>query len=101
MRDDEPGVEDGGLVVGEGDWAGNSKQKVEDVPGVYSCVLNNDAQNRVSISEEQMVIDSINETMGFYDVIAKLLDFNHQGKLKKPYIGNLEGTVQVYKTSQD
>ena len=102
MEDGEPGVEDGGLGVVQEEEAENSGLEVEGEPGVRGRELGDGAQNtRVSISEEQTVIDSIDETMGFHDLIAKLLDLNRRGKLKKLLVGDLHGMVQVYKTSQD
>jgi len=111
VGDDEPGVEDGGLGVGQEEYCGlgvgqeegaeNGEPEVEGEPEVHGGELGDGAHNRISISEEQMVIDSIDETTGFHDLIAKLLDLNRRGKLKKPLVGDLQGKVQVYKTSQD
>ncbi|KAG0636817.1 hypothetical protein HOY80DRAFT_1024191 [Tuber brumale] len=101
VGDDEPGVEDGGLEVGQEERPENGEPGVGGEPGMRDGGLGGGARNRVSISEEQMVIDSIDETTGFHDLIAKLLDLNHRGKLKKPLVGDLQGKVQVYKTSQD
>jgi len=103
VGDDEPGVEDGGPEVDQEKEAEaeNTKPEVEDEPGVHCGELGDGAQNSVIVSEEQTVIEEIDETTGFHILIAKLLDLNRRGKLKEPLIGDLQGTVQLYKTSED
>jgi len=101
VEDGEPGVEDGGLGVVQEEEAENGELEVEGEPEVRGRELGDGAQNRVSISEEQMVIDSIDETTGFHDLIAKLLDLNRRENLKQPLVGDIHRMVQVYKTSQD
>lgn len=76
VEDGEPGVEDAGLGVVQEKAAENTEPKVQGDPGVRGRELGDGAQNTVSISEEQFVIDSIDETTGFHDLIAKLLDLN-------------------------
>ncbi|KAG0137593.1 hypothetical protein HOY82DRAFT_597941 [Tuber indicum] len=77
------------------------KLEVRDKLEVGHDGLGDNAENGVGISEEQMVVDSIDETTGFHDLSAKLSDLNCQGKLKEPLVGDLQGTVKIYKASQD
>lgn len=56
-----------------------------------------DTEERVPLSEEQIVVESIDGTTGYRALAARLLDLNRQGKLKEPLIGKLGATVHVYK----
>ncbi|KAG0137950.1 hypothetical protein HOY82DRAFT_645060 [Tuber indicum] len=94
---------------------GNNKPKVEkDIPemgegttvmGVENDELGGggekDAEEPVALSEEQMVVESIDDTTGYHALAARLLDLNCQGKLKEPLVGTLGATVHVYKACQD
>ena len=51
--------------------------------------------------EEKMVVDSIDGTTSFHDLATRLLDLNHQGKLRKPLVGDLTATVHIYKANKD
>ena len=59
------------------------------------------AEERMPLSEEQMVVESIDETTGYHALAARLLDLNRKHKLKEPLIGNLRATVHVYKACED
>ena len=59
------------------------------------------AEERMPLSEEQIVVESIDETTRYRALAATLLDLNRQQKLKEPLIGNLRATVHVYKTCED
>lgn len=101
VGDNDPGVEDGGLEVGQEEGADNCEPEVKCEPGVRSGEPSDGTQNGISSSEEQMVIDCIDETTGFHDLIAKLLDLNRRGELKIPLIGDLQVRLEVYKTNED
>ena len=60
-----------------------------------------DAEEPVALSEEQMVVESIDETTGYHALVARLLDLNSRGKLKEPLVGTLGATVHVYKACED
>ncbi|KAG0641774.1 hypothetical protein HOY80DRAFT_1111223 [Tuber brumale] len=60
-----------------------------------------DAEEPVALSEEQMVVESIDETTRYHALAARLLDLNRQGKLKEPLVGTLGATVHVYKACED
>ncbi|KAG0633144.1 hypothetical protein HOY80DRAFT_659537 [Tuber brumale] len=60
-----------------------------------------DAEEPVALSEEQMVLESIDETTGYHTLAARLLDLNSKGKLKEPLVGTLGATVHVYKACED
>ena len=77
VEDGEPRVEYGGLGVVQEKAVENTEPEVDGEPGVRGCEVGDGAQNSVRISEEQIVIDSIDKTTGFHNLIAKLLDLNH------------------------
>jgi len=60
-----------------------------------------DAEEPVTLSEEQMVVESISEATGYRSLATGLLDLNRQGKLKEPLVGTLGATVHVYKACED
>ncbi|KAG0638986.1 hypothetical protein HOY80DRAFT_1046509 [Tuber brumale] len=60
-----------------------------------------DAEEPVALSEEQIVLESIDETTGYHALAARLLDLNRQGKLKEPLVGTLGATVHVYKACEE
>ncbi|KAG0136173.1 hypothetical protein HOY82DRAFT_625775 [Tuber indicum] len=48
----------------------------------------------------KMVVDSIDETTNYHDLVARLQELNHQGKLRKLLVGNLGATVYNYKANK-
>ena len=88
VENDIPEVGEGGTIMGvEDDEQGGDGEK--------------DAQQPEPLSEEQMVVESIDETTGYHALVARLLDLNRQGKLKEPLVGTLGATVHVYKVCED
>ena len=88
VKKDKPEVGEGKTVMGvEDDERGGGGEK--------------DVEELVAISEEQMVVKSIDETTGYHYLSARLMDLNRQGKLKQPLVGTLGATVHVYKASED
>ena len=86
---EEPEVESEGLKV---------ENALLEVVDKELCIGRDEPGDR---SEEQMVVDSIDGTTSFHDLAARLLDLNHQGKLRKPLVGDLRATVHIYKANKD
>jgi len=58
-------------------------------------------EDDIDTSEEQMVIESIDGSTNYEDLVAKLLDLNRQAKLREPLVGNIGATVYLYKADRD
>ncbi|KAG0137907.1 hypothetical protein HOY82DRAFT_535235 [Tuber indicum] len=101
--------------AGSSPGLGNNELKIEkDIPemgegttvmGVENDELGGggekDAEEPVALSEEQMVVESIDDTNGYHTLAPRLLDLNHQGKLKEPLVDTLGATAHVYKACED
>src|SRR5205807_9984090 len=110
MEGDKPGIE-GHKLGTEGDKLGmeNNGTEVEsqglgvenDGLQVENCELEVSAEDNLSTSEEEMVVESIDSTTGYHDLSAKLLDVHRRRKLKEPLLGTLGAMVYLYQASED
>jgi hypothetical protein len=60
-----------------------------------------EVQTGGSGSEEQTLLDGIDESTDFNDLAKRLIDLNRRAKLRQSLVGDLKATLHVYRASED